>query len=257
MTKQIKQIIRKIGAWAKYNPPGSMTSRGWRLFDDEFKDRAPIRYWLVKTFRGEFMNPIRWKYESVTNWIRYRTRNKYHIVNTGLTPGYYDADSRIFHSNFNLLKDFVETDVSRHQWPDRNTTTTWCEKYMPFYRWVYPFRRPDLGIKRLEWEATLDDPNLPIFDQSPHQAKAAREMLVLYRWWTEDRPARKHLENPEYSDQGLGFMASLDDDFDKSADDYVAYLAGRVKMDEQEQLWDEEDDKMLIRLINIRRMLWC
>lgn len=41
-------------------------------------------------------------------WIKHRTINKYHIVNTRLKPGYHDYDTRLLHSSFSLLEEYVE-----------------------------------------------------------------------------------------------------------------------------------------------------
>ena len=49
-------------------------------------------------------------YDNVKYWIKYRTTDKYHVVKTGLKPGYYECDTRILHVNFNMLKDFVEVE---------------------------------------------------------------------------------------------------------------------------------------------------
>lgn len=242
-----------------YNPPGALSSKGWRLFDKEFKERAPIRHWIKKDFRKTFILPIKWKYESINHWIRYRTYDRYHIVDTGLKPGYHEIDTLMLHSNFNMLKDFIEVEQAKrsYYWSDEyEKDASWCEKHMPFYRRFYPFRRPDLGIKHLEWASTLDDPALPLYEQSPTQARAARESLALYNWWVNDRPARKEIEYVEYNDQGLGYLASLDDDFDKEAPDFKAHCVSAKSQFEQADSWEEEDTEMLVRLMKIRKSLW-
>lgn len=241
----------------RYSPPGSMTSKGWRLFEKEFKERAPIRYWFKHNFRRGVIYPIKWKYDAIRYWIRYRTYDKYHVINTGLTPGYYEIDRLMLHGNFNMLKDFVEVEQAiQTYWSDDYKNASWCEKHMPFYRRFYPFRRPDLGIKHLEWASTLDDPSLPPYEQSPVQAAAARETLILYKWWVEVRPARKEIEHVHHDDQGLGMLSSLDDDFDREAPDFKAHVASMEASMEQEEQWIQEDTDMLVRLVKIRKSLW-
>ena len=60
---------------------------------------------------------VRWIWQVSTvslrkalRWIKYRTvpRHKYHMVNTGLKPGYYDQDRRMLHACFALLLDYVK-----------------------------------------------------------------------------------------------------------------------------------------------------
>ena len=255
----IKKLLKRFKSWMSYSPPGSMTSKGCRLFEKEFKERAPIRYWFKNDFKRGMIYPIKWKYEAISDWIRYRTYGRYHILDTGLAPGYYEIDRLMLHVNFNMLKNFVEVEqaIRSYYWSDDyKEIATWCEKHMPFYRKFYPFRRPDLGIKHLEWASTLDDPSLPPYEQSPAQAIAARETLILYKWWVEMRPARKEIEHVHYDDQGLGMMSSLDDDFDRNAPDFKAHDAAMEASMKQEEQWNQEDDDMLIRLVKIRRSLW-
>lgn len=253
----MRNYIRKFKSWMNYSPPGALSSKNWRLFNDEFKKNAPIRYWFKNDFRKTFVLPIKWKYENIENWIYYRLR-KCHIVDSGLEPGYYDIDTLILNTNFNMLKDFVECQLaSREYWMDSDLKKTWCERNMPLYWYVFKFRNPRLGIKNLAWQATLDDPALPPHEQSVEQAVNAREIMFLYNWWVNVRPNRKLLECGEYSDQGLGFMAIFDDDFDKDAPDYKAYKEIVDKNHKLEAEWDKEDDDMLVRLVNIRRSLWA
>ena len=259
MYKLIKKQTKKIKRWMAFNPPGALSSKGWRLFEEEFKEKAPIRHYFNHTFPFKFMYPIKWKYEEITDWIRYRTSRRYHILDTGLKPGYYEVETKMLHVNFNMLKDFVEVEqaMRSYWWTDEyKHDASWCEKHMPFYRVFYPFRRPDLGIKHLEWAATLDDPSLPVHERCDSQAVSAREILKLYKWWIEERPARKEIELSEYDNQGLGILASLDDDFDKDADDYAKFQKEMDEARAQEEGWEAKDEEMLIRLVKIRRSLW-
>lgn len=258
MLNKIKKIFNKTNHWLGYSPPGSLTSKGWRLFKQEFKEHAPIRFWIHYTFPS-YYRPIKWTYDDVTWWIRYRTTNVYHKVNTGLPPGYAELDNKMLFTNFTMLKRFVECEIAYKQsWSDDEYKhRTRYTKYIPFYKYFKPFCEPALGIKHLDWEATLDDPSLPPYEQSPQQATAARETKLLYIWWTQTRPARKEAgPGPEYSDQGLGLFAILDNDFDKNAPDYVEHAQHWKLNEELREKWDTEDDEMLVRLINHRRSLW-
>jgi hypothetical protein len=258
MYKQFKKSVRKFKAWMNYNPPGAMSSKGWRLFDKEFKERAPIRHWIDNDFKKICVYPIQWKYEAVSNWIRYRTYDRYHIVSTGLEPNYHSIDKLMLHVNFNMLKDFIEVEQAwrTYSWSDEYKSASWFEKHMPFYRTFYKFRRPDLGIQHLDWAATLDDPALPPNERSDHQAITAREIKLLYIWWTQIRPARVEHTHPDYEQQGLGFLGFFDIDFDKDAEDYKKYIASMDAINEQAEDWEKEDEEMLIRLIRVRRSLW-
>lgn len=238
-----------------FNPPGALTSEGWRSFDNEFYFKAPIRYWFHRDFKRIFIYPVKWKYDAVADWIRYRTFDKYHIVKTGLPPGYNEVDNIMLYTCFNLLKDFVEiSQASRSYWSEE-IQKTWCEQNMPFYRIFFPFRRPDIGIKHLEWASSLDDPSLPVHEQSPAQAKHARETLVLYKWWVEERPNRKKVEirHPEIKS---GRPMDIFSTKVRLTPEYKRYKSDLEKSYKQEEKWHNEDDKMLARLVKIRRGLW-
>ena len=254
----INRTLKRFKSWMRFDPPGSMTSKGWRLFDEEFKEKAPIRHWFKTSFKRAVIYPITWKYKDIKYWILYRTTQQYHKLDTGLKPGYYEIDTLMLNANFNMLKDFVEVEQAIHTywWSEDSKAASWCEKHMPFYFKFYPFRRPDLGIKHLDWAATLDDPKLPPHERSDRQAANAREIKILYKWWVEERPARKEIDHTPYDDQGMGSLGCFDDDFDREADDFKAHIASMEQGNKQEEDWREEDTAMLIRLIKIRQSLW-
>ena len=241
-----------------YNPPGALTSKAWRLFRREFKEKAPVRYWIQNDLRYSIVMPVIWKIQNVRHWFAYRTYNRFHVVKTGLPPGYYEPEVQLLHSSFNILKDFVEVELAWHSymWSDERKSATVAEKYVPFYRAFKPFRSREWGLKHLEWASTLDDPILPLHERCDHQARDAREIRELYLWWTDHRPARKEVELPKFDDQGLGFLGILDDDFDSDASDYKEFGSATQQNNELHKLWDEEDTDMLIRLMKIRKSLW-
>lgn len=240
-----------------FNPPGAMSATGWRLFNNEYKELAPVRYWIKHDFKELFVWPVKRKLSDAKWWVIYRTTERYHRLDTGLEPGYHEIDTVMLNVNFNILKNFVEVETaSRMYWSNERKSITWCERHMPFYRVFYPFRRPDLGIQQLDWAATLDDPSLPPNDRSDKQAQDAREMKILYKWWVEDRPNRKEYKLASYDEQNLGILGCFDDEFNADAEDYKAHIVSMDEQDKKRKEWEEEDQKMLIRLINIRSSMW-
>lgn len=247
-----KYSFNKFKRWMDYNPPSFGTATEWRKFKESFEENAPVRYWVKYTLQGKILARISSRITNARYWVRYRTTDRYHVVDTGLSPNYYDVDTRMLHANFNLLKDFVEIEKAWF-----NLATDEHESSRLNFRTLFkPFRRPDLGIRHLEWEASLDNLSLPDDERSPAQAIRAREILELYNWWVNVRPNREEHSLSEYSSQGLGMLASFDDDFDKDAEDYKAYRETASLNSELRYSWAEEDDAMLIRLIKVRRGLW-
>lgn len=250
----MKDTIKNFFAWMKFNPPSALPMGEWGKFKDKFQTEAPIRYFLAETVPDFFM-PVKWKIQNIMDWIRYRIV-RYHIVDTGLKPDYYECDTLILHSSFNLLKDFVEVQKGwMYYWcHDDEIKLSWKERFIPFYRRLF-YRRPDLGIKYLEWETTLDGEDRKPSDRNPDQAEKARKILELYRWWVDVRPKRKDIDFPEYDDQGM-YMGCLNENFDDSAPDFKAQRKAWKYQEDMEEKWHEEDEKMLIELIKIRRGLW-
>lgn len=97
----------------------------------------------------------------VRRWVRYRTTRRYHVVKTGLPPGYYDEDVLILHACMALLDRFVAWHGGEHD----------LEKF----------------TERLR--------------EHPHgtssQAHDQSEALAIWRWWKYQWPldeARKELK---------------------------------------------------------------
>ena len=258
MVKNIKKFLDTISAWARYNPPGALTTEAWHLFDLEFKEKAPVRYFFHKQLPRTYRPFIR-KFDKAVWWLRYRTFDKYHIVKTELTPGYYEIETLMLHSNFNMLKDYVEIQLASIQYlfSEDREKNNWKEKFIPFYNF---FRKYDqsYGIKALEFKMSLADPSLPPHARDDNEAAFGKEVYELYNWWVNVRPNR-HLQKiplPEYSDQNLGSMSIFHPAFDRNADDYVAFKDAYDTNGNMQNFWDTEDDIMLERLIKIRRRLW-
>jgi hypothetical protein len=190
----------------------------------------------------------------VLDWVRFRTCRRYHIVNTGLEPGYYDTDTRMLHVNFNLLVDFVEIEKAwMNTWSDdsKYSKLSWFGK--KFRR----FRSPEDGISYLNWE---------IIDcQLEEQSKAAKEVLELYTWWKTTRPNRPdpYVEAGYY--EVFKYRTLRDDLVEVERDGEKYYtLKKSTKQERQvfkkvtkiEAKYDKEDEQMLIRLVKIRKFLW-
>ena len=146
------------------------------------------------------------------------------------------------------------------------------EKYqVPWWRkgWLRlrVWRSAECGIENLEWAAGLTwssngaQPGDPNFNKPTAQALAAREILDLYHWWTEERPQRvdpyeasgwtaicaaRRAEDP---DSVLGRD-------DNSAAERRATAKALKETQKIESAYNREDEQMMIRLIKIRQSLW-
>ena len=92
-------------------------------------------------------------------------------------------------------------------------------------------------------------------------SKAWKEIISLYKWWTETRPARvdplddKKLKIPPLKVEpipGTKLRKPIEPDKKK----YAAYYKAMGKSLKLEEKWFEEDQQNLHRLIEIRPFLW-
>lgn len=194
--------------------------------------RGEKEWWRVYIIRplwnvGHAVHRLKWYLQH-----RLNPKHRYHIIDTGLEPGYYDADYLILHGCFSLLCRYVEHDHG--------------------------------GVEKLsEWSNNLlnaTDENAP---EGWLEAcgKRESEAVKLYVWWKHQKPADQaeydrmlhHLYSDKWEKytneegrQVIGSRRKYTTEDVKMRDDMWA-LEEKMKNDEQE---------MLKRLIDIRGGLW-
>lgn len=100
------------------------------LREKRIKKLYPI-YSFLKDLNNKiirFLNDSYW-------YIIHRTIDKYHIVDTGLKPGYYDKDKIMFHANFAILKRFIEKEINSDLTLYYPVATDINKKFINLYRW--------------------------------------------------------------------------------------------------------------------------
>ena len=133
-----------------------------------------------------------------------------------LKQGWCDKDHFMLHANFQLLVDFVEQE------------------------------RPEQIV---DWNA------------NPAHKHAWKEIRALYRWWTRARSARKGplhrkgLKKPPLRWKKISGSENRQlVNYDKNK--YAAYDTALKRHWRLEKEWDEEDQRSLHRLVEIRQFLW-
>lgn len=245
----------------------------WEKWDDELKKNNPIGFFLTETL-PELLEKIPENTIDHIDNVRHFVCNYVygtHCLRSTLSRGeWHELDTRVLHCMFDSFVDFIEIETANHH--------IWCggdaKKYkVPFWHkyrllnWGQSFRCPEAGMAHLEWEMTLNqnDPetNQPI---STRQAAAAVEKMELYKWWKEERPARKGAW------EATGFRAfwdSMDTKYGRNSDwlglgdsgkmteeEQTEYTRLQKLADECEMKYDDEDETNLIRLIKLRHSLW-
>jgi hypothetical protein len=250
----------------KNTKPLSATMEEWDNWEEKAKKEEPFAFWLNETVPEFFIRlkkDIVSPYDNVRYWIRYRLFDKYHIIDTGLKPGYADCDTRLLHGMFNLLVDFVEVEsawmyVVFDNKKKKERKHPWWSLGLTRFK---SFRDPEAGLAYLEWEMSLNDPNLPDNERCDSQAQFAKEKLELYNWWKNIRPNRLDPMDASgwsaYCDKKRNFGYKLFHS-DENIDPQLK-LEGEIAIKELhriEEEYDAEDEHMLIRLIHIRKGLW-
>ena len=268
--------IGKFADWVRGTPgPGALTSEGWDAWHTKAQAAHPIRYWIAEEGL-DYLQKFVYYIPDKLNDIRYYINNRWVSHSHALTahprdirPGNWsDVGNRFLPCMFNELVDFVEIEQAWHHciWSDDMKT-----KYdVPWYRkgWLRwrTWRSAEAGMEYLRWAETLTNEEF-LEEGEKHkaeptsQAKAAKEIIQLYTWWTvtyRNRPdpyeASGWTAACEASRIANGGRLNFSGDKDpvlKKASDKAHKLLQKIEAD-----YEKEDEEMMIRLIKIRGSLW-
>ena len=199
----------------------------WREYYADLKKRKPIRYWIAEELLSKLQNFLYYPFDlwySIRCYIRNRYITQTHVLKSDLKKGqWYDLDTRILHSLFNELVDYVEIELSH--------LSKWDRKKK------YKFKRGrcvEAAYDYFEWANNLTYSK--DYGKLTDQAIKSRKIKELYEWWTITRPNR---DNP--------LMSITKESHGKK----YYQLINDIEND-----YDNEDTEMLIELIKIRNSLW-
>ncbi len=248
--------------------PGAATAKGWGQWRRTAKVAHPIRYWIAEEGLDLVQNAIYWPADKL-NDIRYYINNRWVTRSHACTahprdikPGSWsDVGNRFLPCLFNELVDFVEVETAWHHvlWDEAERKKFeppwWRRGWLRWRAW----RCPAAGIAHLEWASTLTFVDKKGVERPTGQAVGAKEILDLYYWWKEERPNRpdpyevtgwsEHCSKTYRKDDPLG----EDDETPKDRRNVSRMLKEISKLEKQ---YDQEDERMLIRLIKVRDSLW-
>jgi hypothetical protein len=251
------------------------TGKEWRLWKEAAKESHPIRYWIVEEGLDYMQNFVNWPLDRLHD-VRYYINNRWITKSHALTahprdikPGdWQDVGNRFLPCLFNELVDFVEVEQAWHHvmWDEaarKKFHVPWHRRFFRFRTW----RCPDAGIEHLLWASGLKlDEHMGVdkgnegYGDPTHQAKAAQEILDLYRWWREVYPNRPDVYDASGWSAYCEMRRNKGYDFldleDKSEDEATQCKTALDKSNEIEKAYDDEDEAMMIRLIKIRDSLW-
>jgi len=254
------------------------TSEEWHEWEDRAKSAYPIRWWIAEEGL-DYVQKFVYYIPDKLNDIRYYINNRWVSYSHALTahprdiqPGNWsDVGNRFLPCMFNELVDFVEIEQAWHHcmWSDEAKT----EYEVPWWRsgWLRlrTWRSPEAGMEYLKWASGLvvdenmgAEPGSKGFGEPTYQAKAAKEIIELYTWWTvtyRNRPDvhdvsgwSDYCEASRAANGGkLSWMSNDKSPELKKMGDKALKLSQKI-----EAAYEKEDEEMMIRLIKIRGSLW-
>lgn len=134
---------------------------------------------MTLKLNGKFFRKILSKIDNWVWWLKYRFHpaHRYHIVDSGLPPGYVDPDELILHVCMNILKQFVET-----------AETKQSDEILAIYDWwVHDFPNREGQLPELPPSDNVKFPWYNDFgpeDMAWHNAALEREEV--YARWTKE-----------------------------------------------------------------------
>ena len=139
--------------------PKAATEEEWDVWHKSAQVKN-MRYWLAENGLDYFQDFVSWPTDRIADLRRYinnRWISKTHAMTSNLKRGeWYEFETRLLHSAFDTLVDFVEIEQAWMQ-------VVFCDeerkKYkVPWYRTVLRFkswRCPEAGLAHLQWAAAL------------------------------------------------------------------------------------------------------
>jgi hypothetical protein len=179
-----------------------------RSFWDWWDDVEPV--WLGRA---------RYRLRDLRYWFLYRLtrKHRYHIVRTGLPPGYYDEDTRMLHACMACLCRYIEASGGADS----------------LDAWSAELRAMSVRSEKFPGE----------HEHNVRQAARQEEAVAIYRWWTIGKP-----EDEKRQEELLGVWGE--------SHGTLGYEERRETLSAIEVKIAEDEQAMLRRLIDIRPSLW-
>lgn len=168
---------------------------------------------------------------------RWNPRHQYHVVRTGLKPGYYDIDWRLLHANMSLLCDYVEKEYDGEAKLQERIDYLCSEKAQEDYQ--------------TSGETMAD------------HAVNDIEALRIYHWWKVKRPAEvaRYEEMLHLRYSGPITFKDVSEELGEDLHELIIPEPPEGSPT-SEEIWElerkikQDEDDNLIALIKIRGALW-
>jgi hypothetical protein len=251
------------------------TSEEWDEWYKASEKAHPIRYWIAEEGL-DYIQKFVYYIPDQLNEVRYYINNRWVSHSHALTahprdiqPGNWsDLGSRFLPCLFNELVDFVEIEQAWHHcmWSDDAKTKFDVPWYRKGWLRLRTWRCPEAGMEYLKWASNLTNEEF-LEEGEKHkaeptyQAKAAKEIIELYTWWTtvyRNRPDPHDVSGwTAYCEASRAENGgSLRWSSDKSPELRKMSDRAHKALRKIEANYSKEEEQMMIRLIKIRESLW-
>lgn len=233
----------KFADWVRgIKKPYALTHEEWEDWREKASKKNPWRFYFTEKLLNKIQNFFFFPFDllrTIRVYLSNRFVHKTHFLKTRFKPGhFYELDDRILFGLFNELKDFVEIELSGKL----SLEETKKHKFVGLEK-----RSISAGLAYLDWATSLkyDDDYCKKEDlgKPTPQAKSAKQILELYNWWKsrDSRPCPMEIS---------GWSEAYKEKDSKKRQQ------SHKKLMKIEEDYDKEDEKMLIKLIKIRKELW-
>lgn len=277
MTTRVKYwSCTKFANWLRgTKKPGASTGKEWDDWHELAKKSHPIRYWIAEEGLDKIQNFIWWPVDKIYD-VKYYINNRW-ITSTHALRSHSkdikrgtwsDLGNRFLPCLFNELVDFVEIEQAWFYiaWDEearkKYKAPFWASGWFRWRAW----RSPEAGIACLQWASELTNADW-LEDDKKHlaeptgQAIAAREILALYKWWTEVYPNRLDAHDAsgwsEYCRERREQKGKFSLDLETKTPEEEQRVRKMLDISNKiEQEYEQEDTEMMVRLIKVRNHLW-
>ena len=233
-SKTSNYVLLKMGLRPK---PYAATTQEWNDWAEYNKSNFPNMYWITETGFDLIQDIVYFPYDVFVNfiyWIKSRYIDQHHIIRTNLTPGqYHNTNERIVHGLFNTIVEFVEIEkANKHNVVNKLHN-----------RPIITDKR-SAGLAYLDWEISLSDELV--------QAESAQKIKDIYLWIKDSRNKRVCSATLSGFDEYVTTHKYPDINADEN--DILTDMLNDCDIIDNKR--HQEDNKMLMRIINIRDELW-
>lgn len=146
--------------WFLFTKLGTAT---WDLHvrrERQLRYLAPVRFWLISEF-PMFFRRTRHQATKAIWWVRHRTTDRNHVVDSGLKPGWLNSRELMYHTAFEIMR--------------REVQRRYLNKSTLLEKDQSPYQRDEVTLRHYAKE--FSNPQI-------------NELADLYLWWVYEFPRR-------------------------------------------------------------------